>query len=128
MKKETLKKYKMVADLFLASGDKYKSYQKIYPNASVKTAKRQFYTLWRTEEVEEYVRKKREKHSDKSDITFMKQIKRLDVIIETADKDSDKVNAIKEQNKLLALYGEHNKQKQSVNVPIDRWIESNNNK
>jgi hypothetical protein len=44
-------------------------------------------------------------------LTFNQQIKRLEFIYETAEKPTDKINAIKEINKLLGYYNEHNQQK-----------------
>ena len=65
--------------------------------------------------VEELRKQSINKEISELQITLLSQLNRLDSIIDSAEKESDKINAIKEQNKLLALYKEHNQQK---NFPL----------
>lgn len=111
MKEATLKKHKLVIDEWFVNGfNGTKAWKKIYQGTDENAARR-FLEIARNSKISEYKKEKMEKMSNEHDITLFKQITRLDYIIDTADKEADKINAIKEQNKLLALYEEHNNQK-----------------
>ena len=112
MKESTYKKYCLVVDQWFVNGfNGTKAYQKFYPDASDENAANRFLELVRISEVKEYKESKVQTTSSELQITLLSQLKRLDSIIDTAEKESDKINAIKEQNKLLALYKDHNEQK-----------------
>lgn len=126
MKESTFKKYCLVVDEWFVNGfNGTKAYQKLYPESNEDTSATEFYKILRIPEILEYKENKMSEASNELQITLSKQLLRLDHIIDTAEKESDQINALKEQNKLLALYSEHNKQKQPVNVPISSWIEDN---
>ena len=108
----TLQKYKLVIDEWLVNGfNGTKAYQKHYPDSGDETAANRFTELVRIGEVERYKENKLQKTSNKLQITLEGQLAKLQKIADKAEKDSDRVNAIKEQNKLLALYKDHNLQK-----------------
>ena len=117
MKESTYKKYCLVVDQWLVNWfNGTKAYQKFYPDASDENAANRFLELVRISEVKEYKESKVQTTSTELQITLLSQLKRLDSIIDTAEKESDKINAIKEQNKLLALYQEHNQQKANLTL------------
>ena len=117
MKESTYKKYCLVVDQWFVNGfNGTKAYQKVYPDASDENAANRFLELVRISEVKEYKESKVQTTSTELQITLLSQLKRLDSIIDTAEKESDKINAIKEQNKLLALYQEHNQQKANLTL------------
>ena len=71
----------------------------------------------RISEIIQYAEDKRQKKAKELNITLDKQIERLNTIIDSEDaRENDKINAIKEQNKLLALYEEHNRQRGTLSV------------
>jgi len=117
MKDSTYKKYCLMIDEWFINGrNGTKAYQKYNPDSSDETAKVEFSKILTIPNIQTYVKTKGENKSDKLDITFEKQLKRLDDIIDSDCKEADKINAIKEQNKLLALYEEHNRQKSNLTV------------
>ena len=91
---------------------------------SKKTAYSQGQRMLKNVEISNFIKTLKEKKSEELDITLTRQLERLDAIINEAEKDSDKINAIKEQNKLLALYKEHNSQKNDVPVLTKVTIET----
>tara|TARA_R110000803_G_scaffold69058_3_gene131245 strand:+ start:4586 stop:4984 length:399 start_codon:yes stop_codon:yes gene_type:complete len=108
----TFEKYKLVIDEWLVNGfNGLKAYQKFYQNASDESAGVRFNELVKISKIQEYKETKLQKTSKRLQITLEGQLDKLQVIANTAEKDSDRVNAIKEQNKLLALYKDHNLQK-----------------
>lgn len=115
MKDSTFKKYCLVIDEWFVNGrNGTKAYLKYYPNSSYESADSSFRTIVEIPRISEYIQDKIKNKSKELDITLNKQLERLNLIIENPlEKSSDKVNAIKEQNKLLALYKDHNKQKKS---------------
>jgi hypothetical protein len=119
MKESTFKRHCLVVDEWFINGfNGTKAYKKFYPNASNENATNRFLELVRNSDIKLYKESKTKKASSDLEITLLSQLTRLDVIIDTAEKDSDKINAIKEQNKLLALYKEHNDQQKSEIVTI----------
>ena len=115
MRDNTFKKYCLIIDEWLINGHNgVKAYQKFTPNSSDENAANIFLQIMRKNEITEYVENKLSNTSNELGITLSKQIKRLDDIIESDCRESDKINAIKEQNKLMALYEEHNNQKAST--------------
>lgn len=126
MKESTFKKYCLVVDEYFVNGfNGRKAYQKYYKDCADETADVNFSKILSITKVSEYKEQKAKNKSEELNITLLSQLKRLDSIIDTAEKESDKINAIKEQNKLLALYKEHNKQKE-VNIPISKGIDLSN--
>lgn len=119
MKDSTFKKYCLVVDEWFVNGfNGTKAYLEFYPNVSEETAAVEFYRILRIPKIQEYKTEKQDKASEELQINLFKQLSRLDFIIDNASSDSDKINALKEQNKLLALYKEHNEQKQSETTNI----------
>ena len=113
MKDSTYKKYCLVLDKMMTNGfNQRQSYMFFYPNASEETADVEMNRILSIPKLKEYMETKQSNKADELDITMSKQLKLLSGIIESKDeRASDKINAIKEQNKLLALYREHNEQK-----------------
>lgn len=113
MKESTFKKYCLVIDEWFVNGfNQRKSYMKFYPNASEETADVEMNRILSIPKISDYMKSKTQNKAEELDITMSKQLKRLDDIIESKDeRATDKISAVKEQNKLLALYSEHNGQK-----------------
>lgn len=112
MKESTFEKYCLVIDEWFVNGfNQRQSYKKFYPEASDETADVEMVRILSIPKVIEYKEAKMKNKSEELNITLERQLKRLDDIINGKGKESDKINAIKEQNKLLALYAEHNSQK-----------------
>ena len=112
MKESTYIKYCLLIDEWLVNGrNGGKAYLKYYPDTSLKNAKVDFSKILTIPNIQEYMLEKLQNKSEELGITLSSQLKALADIIASADKESDKINAIKEQNKLLALYKEHNQQK-----------------
>ena len=117
MKESTYKKYCLVVDQWFINGfNGTKAYMKFYPESSYESADSSFRDLVEIPRIAEYKESKVQTTSTELQITLLSQLKRLDSIIDTAEKESDKINAIKEQNKLLALYQEHNQQKANLTL------------
>ena len=117
MKESTYKKYCLLIDEWFVNGrNGTKAYQKYNVDSSDENAANRFMEIVRISEIEDYIKTKSDNKSNELDITLSKQLERLDFIISSGEKDSDKINAIKEQNKLLALYEEHNRQRADLNV------------
>ena len=117
MKESTYKKYCLLIDEWFVNGrNGTQAYKKFYPDSSYESADSSFREIVEIPRIQEYVKTKSENKSNELDITLSKQLERLDFIISSGEKDSDKINAIKEQNKLLALYEEHNRQRADLNV------------
>ena len=115
IKDSTFEKYCLVVDEWFVNGfNGTKAYQKFYPKVNEDTAAAKFYDLVRIGRVVEYKDQKSDIASSELNITLLSQLKLLSDIIHSAEKESDKINAIKEQNKLLALYKDHNEQKSSL--------------
>lgn len=115
MKDSTYKKYCLVIDEWFVNGfNGTKAYLKFYPDASYESADSSFRELVGISRMKEYKESKTINTSNKLQITLETQLKRLDdVINDKEERATDKINAIKEQNKLLALYEEHNNQKKT---------------
>lgn len=129
MTEETFNKYKLVIDEWFVNGfNGTKAYQKFYPKATYNTADKGFRDIHGNPRIQEYVKEKQTDTSNKLQITLDNQLIELNDIKAKAKKDdkySDAINAIKEQNKLLGLYGEHNNQKKTeINIPITEWVKS----
>ena len=117
MKESTFKKYCLIVDEWLVNGNNgTKAYKKLHPESSNENAAVRFHDLVRISKIADYIETKRQNKAEELNITLEKQLHRLNDIIDSEAKESDKINAIKEQNKLLALYEEHNNQKTSLNI------------
>ncbi len=120
MKDSTFKKYCLVVDEWFVNGfNGTQAYLKYYTEVSPETAAVEANRILSIPKIAEYMNTKTQNKSNELDIDLSKQLKRLDDIIDSKDERStDKINAIKEQNKLLALYREHNEQKKGdiINV------------
>jgi len=126
MKESTFKKYKLVVDEWFVNGfNGTKAYQKFYPKASDEVGANMFSEIVRIHEVSEYIETKENTISKTHNITLDGQIKVLqDIIKDKGCSNRDKISAIQEQNKLVALYEDHNKQKipqqeKMINLSID---------
>jgi phage terminase small subunit len=117
MKDSTFKKYCLIIDYWFTNGfNGTQSYLKFYPNSSYESADSSFREIVEIPRIKEYIESKQSKASNDLNITLSKQLKRLNDIIDSDARESDKINAIKEQNKLLALYEEHNRQKNDLSI------------
>ena len=120
MQDKTFQKYKLVVDEWFINGfNGTKAYQKYYPKVNENTAGVKFSELVRIGKIEEYKTNKAKNVSEKAGITLEGQLSELGRLKGLAEKDkkySDAINALKEQNKLLALYEEHNKQKTDIEI------------
>ncbi|MCG9971005.1 terminase small subunit [Christiangramia crocea] len=120
MTDKTFEKYKLVIDEYLVNGfNGTQAYKKFYPNCSEETAKVNFSKILTITNVADYMKEKQKDTSNKLQITLESQILELNELkdmAKIAEKYNDAINAVKEQNKLLALYEDHNKQK---NPPVD---------
>ncbi len=115
IKEETFRKYCLVVDEYVVNGmHQGKAVQKFYPKYGLNAASTEFNRMLKIPRIKEYYDTKLQNKANELNITLDVQLKRLDDIIYNAERESDKINAIKEQNKLLALYKEHNKQKQQA--------------
>jgi hypothetical protein len=113
MKESTFDKYCLVVDEWFVNGfNGTKAYQRFYPKVNEDTAAVKFSELVRIGKIQEYKKSKTKSTSSELQITLISQLNEL-TLIKDSDKasPSDKINAIKEQNKLLALYKDHNEQK-----------------
>ena len=120
MKDSTYKKYCLVVDEWFVNGfNGTKAVKRFYPNHDDNSAGVKWNELLRITKIVEYKDNKAENTASELHITLLSQLKLLSSIIVSAEKESDKINAIKEQNKLLALYKDHNEQK---NITIN-WHE-----
>lgn len=129
MKESTFKKYCLVVDEMCVNGyNQRKAYQKHYPNCTNETADVEMVRILSIPKVKEYLNTKQSNKANELDITLNKQLKRLNSIIDSDAKESDKINAIKEQNKLLALYEEHNRQRGNLTVTEKVTIQFKNKK
>lgn len=124
MKDSTFKKYCLIVDFWFTNGfNGTKAYLKFYTDCEENTARINFSKILTNTNIQEYIESKQLNVSNELDITLSKQLKRLDDIIESDCKEGDKINAIKEQNKMLAIYEEHNRQK--TNLTIDNKVSIN---
>lgn len=111
MRDSTFYKYCLVIDEWLVNGfNGTRAYMKFYPDSEKASAESSFREMVAISRIREYKELKQKVTSNELNITLTSQLKVLSDIIATAEKESDKINAIKEQNKLLALYKEHNSQ------------------
>lgn len=115
MKESTFEKYKLVVDEWFINGyNQRKAYQFMYPDASDEVADVECSRILRIPKVREYKQEKAKEFADKMNITLEGQLLDLEEIKSLAKDNksfSDVISALKEQNKLLALYKEHNEQK-----------------
>ena len=118
MKDSTYKKYCLIVDEWFVNGrNGTKAYQKFTPDSSDESSAVRFNNLVRIGKVAEYIEAKNIKKANDLDITLDKQLQRLnDIIDDKETRPVDKINAIKEQSKLLALYEEHNRQKGVLSI------------
>ena len=118
MKDSTFKKYCLIVDFWFTNGfNGTKAYLKFYPDSSYESADSSFRDIVAIPRIAEYIKEKQEQKSNELNITLDKQIERLNTIIDSDDaRENDKINAIKEQNKLLALYEDHNRQKGTLSI------------
>lgn len=115
MKDSTYIKHCLVIDEWFVNGfNGVKAYQKFYTDSSPENATVRFFDMVRNSKIAKYMETKTNKTADRLQITLESQLKRLDEVInDKEERATDKINAIKEQNKLLALYEDHNRQKKS---------------
>ena len=113
----------MIDYWFTNSKNGTKAYLKFYPDSSYETADANFRKILANTRIKLYIEEKSVTMANELDITLSKQLKRLNDIIESDCKESDKINAIKEQNKLVALYEGHNRQK--TDLTIDNKVNIN---
>jgi phage terminase small subunit len=115
MKDSTFKKYCLVVDEWTVNGfNGTRAYKKFYPDSSDETSASEFIKILRIPKVLEYKEKILKDLSNNLHITRETQVldlNRLKSLAEDAEKYSDAINALKEQNKLLAFYELHNAQK-----------------
>ena len=117
MRDNTFKKYCLIIDYWFTNGfNGTKSYLQFYPNSTYESADSSFRDIVEIPRIKEYIKTKQENKAEDLNITLSKQLERLNDIIDSEAKESDKINAIKEQNKLLALYEDHNKQKKPSTI------------
>lgn len=116
MKDSTFDKYCLLVDEWFTNGfNGTKAYQKFYPKSGDNDASTNFKKILIFPEIENYAKSKREGIKKAHNITLAGQLEKLDRIrkkAEQIEKLGDAVNAIKEENKLAALYVEDNKQKE----------------
>lgn len=117
MKESTFKKYCLVVDEWFVNGfNGTQAYLKFYPNAGLNTADKGFRDIHEIPRVKEYIESKQNKTSNKLQITLERQVRELEelkALAKGSEKFNDAINALKEQSKLLGLYEEDNKQKQT---------------
>ena len=106
----------MIDEWFVNGRNGTRAYQMYNPDSSEENAKVRFSEIVTISNVQDYIKSKEQDKSEELNITLTSQLKALADIIVSAEKESDKINAIKEQNKLLALYREHNSQKAPVQL------------
>lgn len=113
MKDSTYKKYCLVVDEWFVNGfNGTQAYLKFYVDSSYEAANQSFQDILQIPIMQEYKETKQSNKSNELDITLSSQLKILsDMIAEKDIRHTDKIAALKEQNKLLALYQEHNEQK-----------------
>mgnify|MGYP003650226202 FL=1 len=118
MKDSTFKKYCLIIDYWFTNGfNGTKAYLKFYTESSYDSADSSFRDIVAIPRIAEYIEEKQKQKANELNITLDKQIERLNTIIDSEEaRENDKINAIKEQNKLLALYEEHNRQKGTLSV------------
>ena len=121
MKESTFKKHCLVIDEWFVNGfNGTKAWQEFYVGSTEENAANRFLEIVRNSEIVKYTEEKMQNKSEELGISLSKQLERLNYIIDATEGVSynDKINAIKEQNKLLALYKQHNEQKkpQTTNV------------
>ena len=131
MTDKTFEKYKLVVDEWFINGfNGTKAYQKYYPKSSYESADASVRDILEKPRIKEYIATKSKKATDKASITLegqLSELGRLKALAEGDKKYSDAINALKEQNKLLALYEEHNKQKGSAfSIPLIDFFKSAN--
>lgn len=129
MRDSTFEKYKLVVDEWFINGfNGMKAYQKNYPKTSKETAMVNFSRMLTYAKVADYVATKSKDTADKLQITLEGQLLELNDIKTLAKNKSsysDAINAIKEQNKLLALYKEHNEQKgKAFSLPLTEFFKT----
>lgn len=117
MKDSTFKKYCLVVDEWFVNGfNGTKAYGKIYPNASYETSDSAFRDIVEIPRMKKYIESKENKISKEHNITLEGQLKALQDIIDDKEcSNRDKISALQEQSKLIALYEKHNKQKVTPN-------------
>ena len=122
MKDSTFEKYCLVVDEWFINGfNGTKAYQKFYPDSEYKSADASFREILEIPRIKEYKESKTEATSNKLQITLESQLLELEDLknkSKDGEKFNDAINAVKEQNKLLALYKEHNQQKNKSEVTI----------
>lgn len=115
MKESTFNKYCLVVDEWFINGfNGTKAYQKFYPESTDESAESSFREIVGNSRIKEYKESKQQKTSNTLQITLESQLLELDNIktLSTEGKEyNNAINALKEQNKLLGLYSEHNSQK-----------------
>ena len=116
MKDSTYEKYCLVIDEWFINGfNGTKAYQKFYPKSTENTADKAWRQIHGNPRIKEYQESKSKNTSNKLQITLESQLLELEELkglCMVKDKFGDAINAVKEQNKLLALYKAHNEQKQ----------------
>lgn len=119
MKESTYKKYCLVIDEWFVNGfNGTKAYQKFYPEASDESADSSFREIVGISRIQEYKRSKQENTSNRLQITLEGQLLELDDLKSLSKDDkryNEAISAVKEQNKLLGFYEEHNNQRHTDN-------------
>lgn len=123
MKDSTFKKYCLVVDEWFVNGfNGTKAVKTFYPNHDDNSAGVKWNELLRITKIQEYKESKQLETSSKLQITLESQLQELQELKQLAKEDNrfnDAINAVKEQNKLLALYKEHNEQQsQTINTIV----------
>lgn len=123
MKESTFKKYCLVIDEWFINGfNGVRAYMKFYSFSSYDSADKSFRDILEIPRMKEYKEMKSQNKSEELGITLSSQLKLLsDIINSKEERATDKIAAIKEQNKLLALYREHNEQKKiEINTSLTK--------
>lgn len=115
MNESTEKKYKMVADAYLAMGmNGVKAYQSVYPDASDSTASVEMNRILKIPKIADYVAERQSEVSESHGITFDSQLEDLERAKEVALNNKQigaYARCIELQNKMLGLHERHNEQK-----------------
>jgi len=115
---------------YLLTGNKTKSF--IDAGYSEKTARQNSWQKLKDPKIQAYIAKARAQLQELTGVTTLSQIVKLKKISEVAEKDADKINAIKELNRMFGIENLNNKiqevkiifEKDEINK-IDEQLENN---
>ena len=120
MTDKTFQKYKLVVDEWFINGfNGTKAYQQYYPEASDEVGAMGYSRMIRIDKVADYKGQKAKKAGEMLNITLESQLLELEELKLLTKEDKrfrDTISVIQEQNKLKALYEEHNKQKTDIEI------------